>query len=140
MFDLSSIGVAIQIAKDVYASFSSVQEVKKDSALLDKLEQIQTLRHTLLDAKEEILDLREKLSSIYKIQYDESKMLFDASLGVYWIDEGGINLAYCSKCWVEHKRLVPLVDHNNGFRCSSCDRWYNKPRHSGVQQFRLTRG
>jgi hypothetical protein len=61
---------------------------------MDKLKQILELKGTLLDAKEEILALREQLQELEQAKKYAQEMTFDERVGVYReTDEGGNPLA-----------------------------------------------
>jgi len=128
MLDLKGIAAGIQILKETYSVFSALQEVRKDQALLDKLREILDLQATLLDAKAEILTLRGQLQEHEQAKKYAQEMKFDERVGVFrGTDEGGNQLAYCHKCWVENNRRAPLRIVTLGFACATCSTFYRDP-------------
>jgi hypothetical protein len=129
MLDLGKLSAAAQIVKDIHAMLLKLESVKQNSDLCDKLEEILGLRMTLIDAKEEIVDLREKLAEFNKHQDIERRLKFDPRIGVYFLDDDTENHAYCTKCWSEHSRLVPMRKSDEGYFCDPCTSFYKNPDH-----------
>jgi len=128
MVDLALLTAGSKAISNLYSSVKALIDVKKDLDVLDKLEQILELKGTLLDAKEEILTLREQLQEHEQAKKYAQDMKFDEKVGVYrGTDEGGNPLAYCQKCWGEHNRRAPLRIVEIGYTCATCRTNYRTP-------------
>lgn len=134
MFELATLTAGTKAITGLYSALKTVVDVKKNLDLMDKLEKILELKMTLLDAKEEILSLREKVSDLEARRQADKDMEFDPKRGFYW-SKGGEEgrLAYCTKCWVDHGRLAPMLELKHVHHCHVCNTNYQNPDYSPPQ-------
>ena len=135
MVELAAISAGIALLKDIHTGLSKLSEVKRNMELMDQIEAMQALRSTLIDAKEEISNLREHAHELEEEIKITRELVFDENIGIYKGNiSGDKELAYCTKCWVEFKRPTPLKIRKDGYVCFTCRSYYPDPNYKPDNQ------
>jgi len=71
-------------------------------------------------------DLATQLRELKDIMSQEDALQFNKHWGVWEGESGGEVLHYCPHCKAKNQ-TVPMQELSNGFRCGSCQNWYQKP-------------
>lgn len=137
MFNLDVPSKGINAISGLYGTLSKIQEIKKNQEILDKLEEILGLKSTLLDAKEEILNLQQRVAAFEREQELAQELAqeleFDQNRGFFWKTDKGERFAYCHGCWVNQKKLSPMQGDVHGHRCYACGSFYSDPSYRPTQ-------
>lgn len=130
---ISSVRVAIDIAKEIKGVASSYKDAEIKLKIADLLEAISEVKIRLVEAKDENLDLRQKIKDLEDALSKQDEVIFRD--GYYFLavpQEGKPEGPFCTNCFSKYKSLSLLSEVTNDFRvfgkyhCPSCDKRFDK--------------
>ena len=105
------------------AIYDAVKDLLKTAQKADNIElykQLLDLGQQALDMQDEIIKLRNELSTLKKKSDLEDRIIRHKNLYIT-LQEDKSNTVYCSHCWDNDRKLIQVAVENSGaFSCPKC--------------------
>lgn len=130
---ISSIKVAIEIAKELKGATSAIKDAEVKLKIAELLEAMSEVKIQLVEAQDENLELKKAIKQLEAALARQDEVIFRD--GYYYLaepQEGKPEGPFCSNCYSSNNRLTLLTEVTGTFRrfgkyhCPACEQRFGK--------------